>query len=117
VGLEMIKKRTVFNLRPAFTLRLFDNFLNIGVQYLFAQDFGPEDSLIGKAYPGSPYYYMEIEPKVQVNFAPGFYMAIVYNWRNEYVHPTQDHLDQYGNVVIEPTKQTQWINLRIGMYF
>jgi hypothetical protein len=116
-GLEAVKKRTVFNLRPAFYLKLFDNFLNIGVQYLFAQDYGPDEGAVGKVYPGSPYYYMELEPKIQVNFAPGVYAAIVYNWRKEYVTPTEDHKDFEGNVVIDPTKQTQWINFRIGMYF
>ena len=116
VGLETTAKRNVFNLRPAFYLNLFDNFLTIGAQYLFAQDFGPEDDPLGKTYPGSPYYYMEIEPKIQVNFTPGFYAAIAYNWHKEYVRPTDDHYYE-GNLIIEPTKQTQWINLRIGMYF
>jgi hypothetical protein len=116
-GLEAIKKRTVFNLRPAFYLKLFDNLLNVGVQYLFAQDFGEDEGDMGKVYPGSPYYYMEIEPKVQINFSSGAYAAIVYNWRKEYVRVTEDHKDFEGNVVIDPTKQTQWLNLRVGMYF
>jgi hypothetical protein len=117
-GLQVIAKRTVLHLRPAFTLRLFDNFLNIGVQYLFAQDFGDDDKAgLGKVYPGSPYYYMELEPKIQINFAPGLYAAIVYNWRKEYVSLTEMHKDDAGNIVVEPTKQTQWVNFRIGMYF
>jgi hypothetical protein len=116
-GLEVIAKRTVFNLRPAFYLNLFDNLLNVGVQYLFAQDYGPDEGDLGKVFPGSPYYYMELEPKIQVNFAPGVYAAIVYNWRKEYMRRTPQHEDFEGNLVIEPTKQTQWINFRIGMYF
>jgi len=117
-GLEMIAKRTVLNLRPAFNLKLFDNFLNIGVQYLFAQDYGEDDAGgLGKVFPGSPYYYMELEPKIQVNFAPGVYAAMVYNWRKEYVQRTPLHENFEGNLVIEPTRQTQWINFRIGMYF
>jgi hypothetical protein len=115
IGLEGIANRTVFNLRPAFYFKLFDNFLNVGAQYLYAQDFGEGD--LGKVYPGSPYYYMEIEPKVQVNFGNGIYAALVYNWRKEYVRPTDAHKDYEGNVVIEPTQQTQWINFRVGMYF
>ncbi|MDR2477679.1 MAG: hypothetical protein LBD48_00035, partial [Treponema sp.] len=110
-----IANRTVFNLRPAVYFKLFDNFLNVGAQYLFAQDFGDGD--LGKVYPGSPYYYMEIEPKVQVNFGNGIYAALVYNWRKEYVRPTDAHKNFEGDVVIEPTKQTQWINFRVGMYF
>jgi hypothetical protein len=115
-GFETTAKRNVFNLRPAFYLKLFDNFLNIGAQYLFAQDFGPEGDPLGKIFPGSPYYYMEIEPKIQINFTSSFYAAIVYNWRKEYVRPTEDHYYD-GILVIEPTKQTQWLNFRIGMYF
>jgi hypothetical protein len=120
-GLELIAKRTVFNLRPAFWFKLFDNFLVIGAQYLYAQDYGTDEKL-GKVYPGSPYYYMEIEPKVQLNFASGAYAALVYNWRKEYVSPVVNvpgagHIDYEGNVIIEPARTTQWINLRVGMYF
>jgi hypothetical protein len=116
-GLDVIAKRTVFNLRPAFYLKLFDNFLNVGAQYLYAQDFGEDEGDLGKVYPGSPFYYMEIEPKIQVNFSSGFYAALAYNWRKEYVRATDGHQDFEGNVVIEPTRTTQWINFRIGMYF
>jgi hypothetical protein len=116
-GLEQIKKRTILNVRPAFYLKLFDNFLNVGVQYLWAQDYGDDEGNSGKVYPGSPYYYMEIEPKLQLNFSSGFYAAMVYNWRKEYVRATDGHKDFEGNVVIEPTRTTQWINFRIGMYF
>jgi len=68
-------------------------------------------------YPGSPFLYMEIEPKVQVNFSTGAYAALVYNWRKEYVHRTPAHEDFEGNLIKDPTKQTQWINFRVGMYF
>jgi hypothetical protein len=116
-GVDMIKKRTVLNVRPAFYLKLFDNFINVGAQYLFAQDFGADEGDMGKVYPGSPYYYMEIEPKLQINFSQGAYAALVYNWRREYVRVTEDHLDMEGNLVKDPIKQTQWINFRVGMYF
>jgi len=117
-GYEVVAYRSVLNLRPAFYFKFFDNFLNVGVQYLYAQDFGPDDKGdLGKIYPGSPYYYMEIEPKVQINFSRGTYAAIAYNWRSEYVRPTDKHLDFEGNVIKDPIKQTQWVNFRVGMYF
>jgi len=117
-GYEVTAYRSVFNVRPAFYFKFFDNFLNIGAQYLFAQDFGPDDKGdLGKVFPGSPYYYMEVEPKLQLNFSSGAYAALVYNWRKEYVRRTPEHEDFEGNLIKDPTKQTQWINFRVGMYF
>ena len=108
-GLDSIENRTVFHVRPNFFVKLFDNLINVGMMFQYAQDYGD-----GKVFEGSPYYYMEIEPKVQINFAPNAYAAFAYNWRREYVTLTQTHKDMG---ITEPIKQNQWINLRFGIYF
>ena len=108
-GLDAISNRNVFHVRPNLFVKLFNNLINAGGQFLYAQDFGE-----GKMFEGSPYYYIEIEPRVQINFAANAYAAFAYNWRREYVAFTQDHKDRG---IIDPIKQTQWINLRFGIYF
>jgi hypothetical protein len=109
VGYDAISNRDVLNVRPNFYWKFFDNLINVGAQFLYAQDFGE-----GKVFEGSPYYYMEVEPKIQINFAPGAYAAFVYNYRREYVAYTMDH-EERG--IATPIKQVQWLNLRFGIYF
>jgi hypothetical protein len=108
-GLDSVDNRTVFHVRPNFYMKLFDNLLNVGAQFLYAQDYGE-----GKMFEGSPFYYMEIEPKIQLNFAPNAHMAFAYNWRREYVHLTDD-FTKLG--LTEPIKQIQWFNLRFAIYY
>ena len=108
-GLDAISNRTVLHVRPNIYIKLFDNLLNIGAQFLYAQDYGE-----GKVYKGSAYYYMEIEPKIQFNFAPNAYLAFVYNWRREYSNDETLMVDSGGKALLQ---QKQWFNLRVGLYF
>jgi hypothetical protein len=107
-GVDVIKNRTVLHIKPTFYWHFFDKLLTVGAFFWLGQDFGE-----GKVYPGSLFYFMEVEPKVQVNFSPNSYIAFVYNLRREYVTETQAHIDSN----IEPIKQLQWFNMRFGLTF
>jgi hypothetical protein len=105
-GHQYIESRTEFLVKPSFYLNLLDGLLSIGAAFTYCQDFGD-----GKVYEGSPYYYIEAEPKIQLNFTSS-YVAFAYNYRQEYVHP-------YPELAVgkDPLKQTQWMNLRFCIYF
>jgi hypothetical protein len=79
----------------------------VGTSFLYAQDFGE-----GKVYDG-PFSYIELEPKLQINISPAAYVAFAYNLRREYMREMYLHTERG----IEPIKQTQWMNLRFGLYF
>ena len=100
-GLDVIENRTVLHIKPSFYFKFFDNLLNVGTSFWYGQDFGE-----GKMYPNSPYLYMELEPKIQVNFSSNAYAAFAYNFRTEYAYHTDP-----------PKRQTQWMNLRFGIFF
>jgi hypothetical protein len=78
LGYDAYSRRSVFYARPSFYYNLFNNFLNIGTSFEFAQDFGE-----GKYYKDSPYLRLVVEPQIRVNFG-GAYAALVYQYRNEY---------------------------------
>ncbi|MDR2702333.1 MAG: hypothetical protein LBB72_07875 [Spirochaetaceae bacterium] len=102
-GYDVIATRSVVHLKPSYYHHFFDRFLTLGASFLWAQDFG--DS---KVYPGSPYWKMELEPKVQLNFQNA-YIAFVYIMNREYIHETP--------LADPPINQTQRMNLRFGMWF
>jgi hypothetical protein len=99
-GFEGSSDRSVLFAKPNFYYKLFDGLLEVGALFGYTQDFGE------KIFPDSPFSILEFEPKIQVNFAPGAYAAFVYNWKLEYAFRDPP-----------PFKQTQWMNLRVGMYF
>jgi hypothetical protein len=105
-GYDVESTLQFFHFRPQFYVKLFDNFLNIGSRAAYAIDFGEDRNREGAAY-----YYFEIEPKIQVNFA-NFYVALAYNVRRQYVRDTSR---DYERENAEPIWQTQWLNLRVGM--
>jgi hypothetical protein len=100
-GFEGSADRSVIFARPNFYVKLLDGLIEAGGLFGFAQDFGN-----GKIFADSPFSYLEAEPKIQINFAPGAYAAFVYNWKLEYAYK-----------IFPPYKQTQWMNLRLGIYF
>jgi hypothetical protein len=106
VGYDYISSRSDFYVKPSFYLNLFNKLLSVGVSFQYCQDFGD-----GKVYAGSPYRYIEIEPKVQINFTSSN-IAFAYNWYQEY---TARWTGLPANK--EPLKQTQWMNLRFCVYF
>jgi len=107
LGYDVTNQRQTFYVKPNLYGHLFNRRLTFGASYQYAQDFGD------KVHPGSPYYFMEIEPLIQVNLTPNSYIAAAYNWRREYVGENDDHRARK----LEPIKQTQWINVRVGMFF
>jgi hypothetical protein len=104
-GYDYIESRSEFYVKPSFYLNLFDKLISVGTAFMYSQDFGDN-----KVKEGSPYHFLEIEPKIQVNF-PSSYIAFVYNWRQEYINPAQVPEG------LEPLKRTQWMNLRFCIYF
>jgi len=105
VGFDVGDKRDVLHLRPSFYWKFFNNLLNVGVMFWYGQDFGE-----GKMYEGSPFQFIEVEPKIQFNLGRS-YIAFAYNFRREYVHEYQASID----AGVEPIRQTQWMNLRFCM--
>jgi hypothetical protein len=108
-GTDIITGRTLFHVTPNFYWKLFNNLLNVGAQFRYTQDYGEF-----KTFEGSPYYRIEVEPKIQLNFAPNAYMAFAYNWARQYTAFTMDHEERH---ITEPIKQIQWFNLRFAIYY
>jgi len=100
-GYEGGAGRSLAYAKPNFYYKFFDGLIEAGALFGYAQDFGS-----GKIYKGSPYLYIEVEPKVQVNFAPGAYLAFEYYYKLEYAYKTDPR-----------NKLTQWMNLRFGINF
>ena len=110
LGLDVVADRMIFHFRPSFYYHFFkDRLLTVGVQFLYGQDFGE-----GKVQPGAPFNYIQVEPKIQVNFSQNAYVAFAYNFRREVQRVTQTHTDRG---VTAPYKQDQWMNLRFGLSF
>jgi hypothetical protein len=101
LGYEGSADRSIIFAKPNFYWKFFDGLIEAGALFGIAQDYGN-----GKIYQGSPYSYWEVMPKLQVNFAPGAYAAFEYYYKMEYKYKTDP-----------PMKQTQWMNLRFGLYF
>jgi hypothetical protein len=106
-GYDVITSRSRFHVKPSFYWNFFDKLLSVGASFWYAQDFGDT-----KIYKGSPFEFIELEPKVQINFSSS-YIAFVYNWRQEYVSLTSAP-NRRG---AEPIKQTQRMNLRFCIYY
>lgn len=104
-GYDYVTNRSIFHIKPSFYYHLFDRMISVGSAFWYGQDFG------SKVYEGSNYLYMEVEPKVQVNFTSS-YVAFAFNFRQEYLHPWTDL--KPGK---EPILQTQWMNLRFCIYY
>ncbi|MDR0457117.1 MAG: hypothetical protein LBH20_10595 [Treponema sp.] len=105
-GYEYIESRSEFYIKPSLYWNLFDKLLSVGASFTYCQDFGD-----GKMYEGSAYRYLELEPKIQLNFTSS-YIAFAYNFRQEYLQP-------WSTLAAgkDPLKQTQWMNLRFCIYF
>jgi len=106
IGYDFIESRSDFYIKPSFYWNFFNKLLTVGMSFQYCQDFGD-----GKIYEGSPYRYLELEPKIQLNFTSS-YIAFAYNFKQEYLHPWSGL--KPGS---EPLKQTQWMNLRFCIYF
>jgi hypothetical protein len=105
VGYDMIELRSEFHVKPSFYWHFFNKLLSAGAMFSYRQDFG------AKLWPGSPYQQMEVEPKIQLNFTSS-YIALVYNWKIEYMSIAWPELN--GK---DPTKETQYVNLRFCIYY
>ena len=109
LGYDYIESRNEVMIKPSFYWHFFDKLLSVGASFSYRQDFGK-----GKVWEGSPYHDIELEPKIQLNFASS-YIALVYNFRQEYMGARP----QVNGVTldVEPTKRTQYINLRFCVYY
>jgi len=105
-GYDHTPKRKVLHVKPSFYWKFFDNLLNVGAAFWYGQDFGT------KMHDGSPYSYIEAEPKTQLNFGRS-YVAFAYTFRQEYVKELED---VSGNV-IGPLRQIHRMNLRFSLQF
>ena len=108
LGYNTYSTLSYIHVKPAVYAHLFDRMLKIGGYFWYARDFGES-----KIHEGSPFYFIEFEPLIQFNITPNSYVAFAYNWRRQYVRETGTH-QQLG---LEPIKQTQWMNFRVGMTF
>jgi hypothetical protein len=105
-GYDYLNGRSRFHAKPTFYWHLFDKLISVGASFWYGQDFG------SKLFDGSPYEFMEVEPKIQLNFSSS-YIAFVYNYRREYVKPA----DAQNRRGADPIKQTQRMNLRFCIYY
>jgi hypothetical protein len=104
VGYEYVESRSVFHVRPNFYWHFFHKLLSVGTSFSYGQDFG------NKVFDGSPYLFIGLEPKIQLNFSSS-YIAFVYNWEKRYIGHYPERRDA------DPIRQTQYLNLRFCIYF
>jgi len=104
VGYDRTPSRSQLHLKPSLYWHFFHKLVSVGASFWYGQDFGM------KKTEGSPYEFIEVEPKIQFNFQSS-YIAFVYNWRKEYIIEAQK-MEGF-----EPIKQTQYMNLRFCIYF
>jgi len=104
-ALKYTPTRNVFHVTPSFYWHFFHKLVSIGALFSYQQDLGAD-----KIWPGSPYESIQVEPKLQLNFASS-YIAIAYNWKKQYVLPYTERGTK------DPVKQTQFINLRFCIYY
>jgi hypothetical protein len=84
-GLDIVDKHQTFYTRASFYYNLFNNLINIGVAFEFAQDFGE-----GKIYKDSDFLRWFIEPQIRVNLNSNAYMSFIYQNRNQYTEIGRD---------------------------
>jgi hypothetical protein len=110
LGYDTVEKRSEFLVKPSFywhfNIGEHPKLISAGAAFSYRQDYGT------KIWAGSPYSQMEIEPKVQLNFTSSF-IAFVYSWKIEYMGSRWPELPAGEN----PTKQTQFFNLRFCIYY
>ena len=111
-GYDMAGENGIFHLRPAFYWNFLDKLIVVGTSFLYSQQFGILRD-VNNNLMDVPYYYYELEPKLQVNLNSNAYVAFVYNYRMEYVHQVPTHVAKN----LPPLKRSQWINLRFGLVF
>jgi len=117
LGYDYIESRSRLHIKPSFYWNFLDKLISVGASFWYAQDFG------NKLTEGSPYEFMEVEPKLQVNFYDRSkerlisYIAFTYIWRTEYFHENQAFVDPLTAKQYDPIRQTHKINLRFCIYF
>ena len=104
IGYDYEENKSILHVRPNFYWHFFDRLLSVGAMFQYARDFGDG------VWEGSPFYFIEVEPRIQLNFTSS-YIAFAYNFQRKYVNwvPAMGAAD--------PIQQTQWINLRFCIYF
>jgi len=110
LGYDYIESRSRLHVKPSFYWNFLDKLITVGVSFWYAQDFG------NKLTEGSPYEFIEVEPKIQFNFDSS-YIAFVYVWRSDYFHENLAYVDPLTAKQYEPIRQTQKINLRFCVRF
>jgi hypothetical protein len=100
--------RQWFSIQPSFYYKFFNNFLNAGLAFEFAKDFGG-----GLVSPDS-YLSWYIEPQIRLNIDQGFYMALVYRYHDEY-YRMDIQTDQKNPELFN--SRTYWVNLRAVFTF
>ena len=101
-GLEATGLKKEGFIRPVISYKFINGLLEPRLEGTYAFDLSEE-----REWPDSKYLYYQLKPMLQVNFAPGAYVALeyFYEMRMSYPYP------------FPPEKQTQWINLRSGIRF
>jgi hypothetical protein len=100
--------RQWFSVQPSFYYKFFNNFLNAGLAFEFAKDFG--DGLT------SPEAYLSwyIEPQIRVNIDQGFYISLVYRYHDDYyqmdIEKDKENPELFNS-------RTHWVNLRAVFTF
>ena len=103
LGYDVVETRSILHLKPSYYHKFLDNMINIGAFFYYANDFG--DDRVNK---DAPYTEIQIEPKLQINFANA-YIAFTYNYKQTYIAKTPK--------ANPPIERFQTMNLRFGMSF
>jgi hypothetical protein len=106
-GYQADNFRQWFSVQPSFYFKFFNNFLNAGLAFEFAKDFGN-----GLSSPDS-YLSWYVEPQIRVNIDQGFYISLVYRYHDDYYQ--MDNEDPKNPELFN--SRTHWVNLRAVFTF
>lgn len=103
LGYDVVQTRSILHFKPSYYHNFFDKFITVGAFFYIANDFGDD-----KVNKDAPYLEMQVEPKIQFNFANS-YVAFTYNFKQNYIAKTP--------LADPPIERYQTMNLRFGMSF
>jgi len=102
--LDLLEDNAKLELWPAFTYKLFDNLLNVGLKA--GMQIGING---GKDFPDDLFYnYWALQPHLLVNFNSNFYIAAVYR----YTAGLYEAMPSF-----DPEQKTHWVNIRLCYTF
>jgi len=110
VGLDVFAESQVLYLKPEFYFNFLNDLIKVGASFEWKKTYFDN----ANNYQDTWFHSLELRPLLQVNINPYSYVAFEYSFMQEYQPYYNTDYEKYG---VDPIKQKQWINLRVGIIF